>query len=74
MKDNRINLTLHCLYDLYKQHKLLFEFYMNHKDLKGEEEIRERIKYILKNKVKQKDEVSTLMWVLGENNENQRRD
>ena len=38
----------------------------NLKNLKTEEEIRERIKYVTKHKLKQMNEIETLKWVLGE--------
>ena len=34
--------------------------------LKSEDEIRERIEYMTKNKLKQRNEIETLRWVLGE--------
>ncbi len=61
IKDN-----LFCLYDSYNQHKLLFNYYQANKDMKTKQEIKERIEYIKKNKIKQRDELSTLMWVIGE--------
>lgn len=61
IKDN-----LYDLYSSYNHHKRLFQFYQNHKNIKGEDEIRERIDYIVKNKIKQKSEIETLLWIIGE--------
>lgn len=65
--EDKIKNNLFDLYSVYNQYKLLFEFYKDHINIKSETEIRERINYILKNGIKQKDEISTLLWVLGEN-------
>ena len=77
MNDNEIKDNLYDLYAAYRHHKQLFDYWKAHhnKNLKTEDEIRDRIKYILKNKLSQKDEISALMWVLGEDkNENTKRD
>ena len=66
IKDN-----LYDLYASYRHHKQLFDYWQNHKTLKSEDEIRKRIDYIIKNKIAQRDEISTLLWVLGEKNENE---
>lgn len=60
IKDN-----LYDLYSVYNQHKLLFNYYHANKDMKTKQEIEERIEYLKKYKVKQRDEISTLLWVLG---------
>lgn len=60
IKDN-----LSDLYALYRQHTRLFDFWKTHKNIKSEEEILNRIEYISKNKIKQKNEIETLIWVLG---------
>lgn len=62
---NKIKENLFDLYTLVHQHKALYEYYQEHKTIKSETEIKERIDYILKNKIKQKDEISTLLWVIG---------
>lgn len=62
---NKIKDNLFDLYSLVQQHKALYEYYHKHKSIKSELEIQQRIDYILKNKIKQKDEVSTLLWVIG---------
>lgn len=62
---SKIKDNLFDLYSLAQQHKALYEYYQKHKCIKSELEIRQRIDYILKNKIKQKDEVSTLLWVIG---------
>lgn len=64
--NERIKDNLYDLYASVNHHKLLFNFYSEHKNLKSEKEIKERINYILKNKITQRDEISTLLWVLGE--------
>ena len=67
--NNEIKDNLYDLYASYRHHKQLFNYWQNHKTLKSEDEIRERIDYIIKNKIAQRDEISTLLWVLGEKNE-----
>ena len=62
---NKIKDNLFDLYTLVHQHKALYEYYQKHESIKSEIEIKERIEYILKHKIKQKDEVSTLLWVIG---------
>lgn len=58
------------LYKAYKDYaylyKFLEEYRKEHKYAVSEEEMRNRIRYILKNKIKQRDEISTLCWILGE--------
>ena len=66
IKDN-----LYDLYASYRHHKQLFDYWQGHKTLKSEDEIRERIDYIIKNKIAQRDEITTLLWVLGEKNGNE---
>lgn len=58
--------NLYDLYASYRQHKELFEFYQKFKNMKNVDEIKSRIDYIKKNKVKQRSELSTLLWILGE--------
>ena len=60
IKDN-----LYDLYGAYQQHKQLFDYWKENKDLKSREEIKERIEYIAKNKINQRNELETLYWVLG---------
>ena len=64
--DNQIKDNLYDLYGSYNQHKLLFKFWKDHKDIKGKDEILERVEYIKKNKLKQRNELETLLWVLNE--------
>ena len=68
MEYREIKDNLFDLYASYHQHKLLFEFWKQYKNVKGEKDIRDRIEYIKKNKLKQRNEVETLLWVLGETN------
>lgn len=65
-KDN-IKDNLYSLYEVYNQHKLLYNFYQKYKSIKNEEDIRERIDYLKKNpKCKQRTELETLLWLLNE--------
>ena len=61
IKDN-----LFDLYDSYHQHKALFEFWKKYQNIKNEDEIRERIEYIRKHKIRQRSELETLLWILNE--------
>ena len=64
---NEIRDDLYILYDLYKQFKLLHDFYMKHKYIKSEDDVRERFEYLKKNsKCKQRTELECLLWLLGE--------
>lgn len=63
IKDN-----LYDLYASYHQHKLLFEFWKQNNSIKTKEEVEQRLEYIKKNKIKQRNELETLLWVLGEDN------
>lgn len=66
--DSGITPNLYALYDVYKFYKFLYDYWNTHQyDRKvSDEEIKSRIEYILKNKINQRDEISTLCWVLGE--------
>lgn len=50
----------------YGQFRDLYFNYLDHKDIKGKEEIKSRIEYIKKHGVKQRTEIETLCWVIGE--------
>lgn len=50
----------------YGQFKDLYEFYLDHKNIVGVDEMRSRIEYIKKYGVKQRTEIETLCWILGE--------
>ena len=64
---NNIKDNMYALYEVYSQYKLLYRFYQKYKKIKNEEDIRERIEYLKKNpKCKMRDEISTLLWVIGE--------
>ena len=56
------------LYRLYHNYKFLYEYWQKNRNTRvvSEQEMRDRINYILKNKIKQRDEISTLCWILGE--------
>jgi hypothetical protein len=60
--------NLYCLYELYRNYKYLYEFWERRQNQRvvSDQELRDRIQYILKNKVKQRDEISTICWILGE--------
>ena len=62
----KINEHLYPMYDCYNQYKLLHKFYMDHINIKGEEELRNRIDYITKHKINQRSEIETILWVIGE--------
>ena len=66
MDNDIIKDNLFDLYASYRHHKQLFEFYKDHKNIKGKQQIKERIDYIKKNKINQRNELETLLWVLGE--------
>ena len=60
------------LYKAYKDYMYLYKYLVNSREKEKEEyhisksEMRNRINYILKNKIRQRDEISTLCWILGE--------
>jgi len=58
------------LYKAYKDYMYLFNFLRDfrnqYKFAVSRDEMRSRIDYILKNQVRQRDEISTLCWILGE--------
>jgi hypothetical protein len=64
MRNTEIKDNLYGLYSVYQQYKALFNYYQQNKSMKTREEISERIEYIKKNKIKQKNELETLFWVL----------
>ena len=59
--------SMHSIGKAYGDYKELYYFYLDHKDMVGKEELRERLEYIKKNGVKQRTEVETICWILGEN-------
>lgn len=65
MRNTEIKDNLYDLYSVYQQYKALFNYYQQNKSMKTREEISNRIEYIKKNKIKQKSELETLLWVLG---------
>lgn len=64
MRNTEIKDNLYDLYSVYQQYKALFNYYQQNKSMKTRKEISERIEYIKKNKIKQKNELETLLWVL----------
>lgn len=65
MRYDEIKNNLYDLYSVYNQYKLLYSFYNQNKSMKTREQISERIEYIKKNKIKQRNELETLLWVIG---------
>lgn len=59
------------LYKAYKDYQYLHNYLKNNRQQHpvSNEQIKDRIQYLLKNKVKQRDEISTLCWVIGEEDE-----
>ena len=60
------------LYDLWSvmgQYKYLYNYYWERENsqykIKTRKQIEDRIKYVLKHKLKQRGEIETLCWVLG---------
>ena len=56
------------LYRAYKDYMYTFQFLQNNRQqhVVSDDEIRDRLNYLLHNKVRQRDEISTLCWILGE--------
>jgi hypothetical protein len=56
------------LYRAYKDYAYMYEYLLNKEDCRAvtNEELRSRRDYILKNKINQRDEISTICWILGE--------
>lgn len=60
-------ITMYNMYGAYADFKKLYEFYESQKNLKvSADEMRERVKYILKRGVNQRTEIETICWILGE--------
>ena len=54
------------VYRLYKDYSYVYQEYQRERHRAvSDDEIRDRIDYILKNNIKQRDEISTLCWILG---------
>ena len=58
--------NMSALYAVIGSYKDMAEFYADRLNIKGEAEIRKRINYVIKHKLKQMNEVEALKWVLGE--------
>ena len=56
-----------ALYRYYKSYKFLYDYWEENKRERrvSDQEMKDRINYILKNKINQRDEISTLCWILG---------
>ena len=65
-KNVEIKENLYDLYASYSQHRALFNYWKEHRTMKTKEDVVERINYIRKNKINNKNELETLLWVLGE--------
>ena len=59
------------LWEVVNNYKMLLDYYEKHHydNRPSDESLRARIKYILDNKIRQRDEIATLYWVLGETDE-----
>lgn len=62
--NNKIQNDLKPLYNCYAQYKMLFDYYRENKTVRSKEEIEARLEYIKKNRVKQRNEIETLLWLL----------
>jgi hypothetical protein len=61
---------LACLYEMGRNYKFLYNYWLSTNGRKvSEEDLKKRLEYLINNKVKQRDEISTLCWVLGINDE-----
>ena len=75
--DNRIEyMSTAPVWETLNNYKILLEYYKNHRydNRPTDNEIREIIKYILDNKIAQRDEIATLYWILGEEDERNKID
>lgn len=59
-------ITMNQMSSAYACYKQLYGFYMDHQKMVGETELRSRLKHILKYKPRQRTEVETILWILGE--------
>lgn len=59
------------LYRAYKDYMYMYEYLLKHEDERAvtNQELRDRRDYLLKNKIRQRDEISTICWILGEEDE-----
>lgn len=66
VKDN-----LYDLWSVMNQYKYLYNYYWERENsglkIKTRKQIEDRIRYIIKHKVKQQGEIETLLWVIGVN-------
>ena len=65
----KIKENLYDLWSVMSQYKYLYNYYWERENakykIKTRSQIEDRIRYILKHKIKQRGEVETLCWVLG---------
>ena len=55
-----------CLYEMSRNYKFLYNYWLSTNGRKvSEEDLKKRLNYLISNKVKQRDEISTICWVLG---------
>lgn len=68
IRDNFGNeINMHNMYGAYHDFKKLYEFYQNQKNMKiTPKEMRDRVAHILKHGSKQRTEIETICWILGE--------
>lgn len=64
-----VKTNLYDLWSVVEQYKYLYNYYWEREDsrykIKTRKQVEDRIKYILKHKLKQRGEIETLLWVLG---------
>ena len=59
--------SMRNMYSAYADFKDLYEFYESQKNIQvSADEMRERVEYILKRGVRQRTEIETICWILGE--------
>ncbi len=60
-------INMYNMYGAYHDFKKLYEFYQKHKNMNiTPDEMRDRVAYILKRGTKQRTEIETICWILGE--------
>lgn len=61
--------NLYNLWQIVEEHKFLFNYYWERENsglkIKTRKQLEDRIRYILKHKIKQRGEIETILWVLG---------
>lgn len=61
--------NLYDLWTIVEQYKFLHNYYWERENskykIKTRKQLEDRVRYILKNKLKQRGEIETILWVLG---------